>query len=61
MNRRDKSDRDAAGWSPLRNRGWFAAKIVQVKHKYGLSVDRDERDSLRAMLLEDSSREVLCP
>ena len=31
VNRNQKSDKDAAGWSPTNNRGWFAAKVVAVK------------------------------
>ena len=37
VNRFDKGDRDAAEWQPDRNRGWYAATIVSVKHEYNLS------------------------
>ena len=56
VNRNRKSDNDAAEWSPERNRGWFAARVVAVKQEYGLSVDPAERDSLAAMLVADTSR-----
>ena len=46
VNRRQKSDLDAGEWEPPENRGWFAARIVAVKQKYGLSVNPDERDAL---------------
>ena len=61
VNRHQKSDRDAAEWSPERNRGWFAAKVMAVKRKYSLTVDRAERDSLAVILTADTSRTVICP
>ena len=60
VNRQQKSDRDAAGWRPSRNTGWFAAQVVAVKQKYGLSVNPSERDALASMLASDSSRTVTC-
>ena len=60
VNRRAKSDRDAADWSPSENRGWFAARVVAVKQEYSLAVDPAERDSLEAMLTADASRTVTC-
>ena len=35
VNRNQKSDKDAAEWRPQYNRGWYAARIVAVKQKYG--------------------------
>ena len=60
VNRRHKSDRDAGEWEPPENRGWFAARVVAVKQKYGLSVNAAERDALQAMLSSDPSRTVTC-
>ena len=60
VNRQEKSDRDAAEWRPSRNTGWFAAKVVAVKQKYGLSANPAERDALASMLASDSSRAVTC-
>ena len=60
VNRRQKSDLDAGEWEPPENRGWFAARVVAVKQKYGLSVNPDERDALQAMLNSDPSRTVTC-
>ena len=60
VNRHQKSDRDAAEWRPLRNTGWFAANVLAVKQKYGLSVNPAERDALASMLASDSSRTVTC-
>ena len=33
--------------------GWFAAQVVAVKQKYGLSVNPAERDALASMLASD--------
>ena len=60
VNRQQKSDRDGADWRPSRNTGWFAAQVVAVKQKYGLSVNPAERDALASMLASDSSRSVTC-
>ena len=60
VNRSQKAARDAGEWGPPRNRGWFAARVVAVKRKYGLSVNPAERDVLQAMLNSDPSRTVTC-
>ena len=60
VNQTQKSDRDAGEWGPPQNSGWFAARIVAVKQKYGLSVNPAERDALQAMLNSDPSRTVTC-
>ena len=60
VNRIQKSDRDAADWRPSLNTGWFAARVVDVKQKYGLSVNPAERDALASMLASDLSRTVTC-
>ena len=41
---------DAADWLPPRNRCWFAARVVAVKRKYRLSVDRREAATLERVL-----------
>ena len=47
---RQKSDRDAAGWTPARNGAWFAERVIRVKRRYGLSVDTAEAEALKALL-----------
>lgn len=51
MNRR-KSARDAAAWLPPleANRCWFAARVTLIRDRYDLTVDRDERDTLKEIL-----------
>ena len=45
-----KSARDAAEWLPERNRCWFAARIVEVRKTYGLTIDQQEADALESVL-----------
>ena len=42
--------RDAAEWLPLYNRCWYAAKVVEVRRKYRLTIDRAEADVLDRLL-----------
>ena len=46
VNRYDKVDRDAAEWLPAQNRCWFAARVIAVRQRYGLTIDRREADAL---------------
>ena len=41
---------DAAEWQPSMNRCWFAARVVAVKRKYDLTVDRREAAALDRIL-----------
>ena len=41
---------DAAQWLPPMNRCWFAARIVAVRLKYRLTVDRREAGALERIL-----------
>lgn len=40
VNRHEKSGVDAAEWLPDRNRCWFAARVVEVRLEYDLTIDR---------------------
>ena len=40
LNRNIKSAKDAGEWLPDRNRCWFAARVVEVRRAYGLTIDR---------------------
>ena len=59
VNRYQKSDRDAADWLPQRNRCWFAARVVEVRRKYGLTIDRREADALDAVFAGCSSMDLV--
>ena len=50
VNRHRKSAKDAAEWLPERNRCWFAARIVEVRRAYGLTIDRREAAALERIL-----------
>ena len=50
LNRREKSDKDAADWLPPNARCWFARTVVFVKQTHRLTVDEAERDELERVL-----------
>ena len=50
VNRHQKSGKDAADWLPELNRCWYADRIVQVRSKYGLTIDQREADALEGVL-----------
>ena len=50
VNRYEKSGKDASEWVPARNRCWFAARVLEVRRAYGLTVDRREAEALEAIL-----------
>ena len=50
VNRHEKSGRDAGEWLPEQNKCWFAARVVEVKLAYGLTVDRREAAALKRVL-----------
>ena len=58
VNRQQKQDHDAGGWLPPMNRCWFAARVVDVKRAYGLTVDRRERDALARTLAGCANSEI---
>lgn len=50
LNRGEKIAKDAAEWLPDDNTCWYVARIVAVKRKYRLSVDRAEKRALTRVL-----------
>ena len=50
---------DAGEWLPPANRCWFAARIVAVKRKYRLTVDRREAAALERVLSGCSSTDMV--
>ncbi len=50
VNRAQKSDRDAADWLPAQNSCWFADRVIRVRQKYGLTIDRREAETLERVL-----------
>ena len=50
VNRSQKSGKDAAEWLPDLNQCWFASRVVEVRQRYGLTIDRREGDVLEVIL-----------
>ncbi len=50
---------DAAAWQPPMNKCWFAARVVAVKRKYALSVDRREAAALERVLAACASTAMI--
>ena len=59
VNRHQKRAKDAGEWLPRMNRCWFAARVVAVKRKYRLSVDRREARALEGVLARCTSTEMV--
>ena len=50
VNRYEKSGKDAAEWLPGLNECWFAARVVEIRRKYRLTIDRLEAEALERVL-----------
>ncbi len=50
VNRSQKSDKDVAEWQPSLNACWFAARTLEVRRKYDLTIDRMEADAVERVL-----------
>ena len=50
---------DPAEWLPPMNRCWFAGRVVAVKRKYGLTLDRQEASALERVLSACTSTDML--
>ena len=59
VNRYEKVDRDAAEWLPAQNRCWFAARVIAVRQRYELTIDRREANALDHVLAGWSSTELI--
>ena len=61
VNRYQKGAKDANDWLPTNNRCWFAATIVKVRLKYGLTIDSLEAAALEEVLTNCTSLELVRP
>ena len=59
VNRQEKRAHDAADWLPILNRCWFADRVVRVRQKYNLSIDRREADALERVLASCTSTTLI--
>lgn len=57
--RSGKCAKDAAEWLPSRNRCWFANRVVEVRRKYRLTIDRREAEALEQILSGCESTEMM--
>ena len=57
--RKGKCAHDAAEWMPEKNQCWFAGRIVEVRRKYRLTIDRREADTLEHVLSHCDSTEMV--
>lgn len=53
-----KCGKDAYEWLPPKNKCWFAQRVVDIRKKYNLTIDRREADILEAVLLNCSSTQM---
>ena len=60
-NRNVKSDKDAADYLPPRNRCWFVGRVLDVKSRWGLTVDADEAVALIVALDGCDTRTIARP
>ena len=54
-----KCDHDAAGWLPDMNKCWFVSRVIAVKFKYSLTVDRDEAIALQRVLSDCTTTDII--
>ena len=59
VNRYQKVANDAAEWLPPQNRCWFAARVIAVRQRYGLTIDRREAEALDQVLAGCTSTELV--
>ena len=59
VNRYEKGAKDAAEWQPQRNACWFANRTLEVRRKYGLSIDRREAVAVESTLSGCASTEMV--
>ena len=60
LNRHGKSGYDDAEWIPDENACWFAQTVVDVRRKYGLTIDEREAEALDRLLATCSSTAISC-
>ncbi len=58
LNRHVKKDKDASNWVPDLNKCWFANRVVEVRLRYGLTIDVMEKNVLNAILVTCTKEEL---
>lgn len=54
-----KRECDARTWVPPINRCWFASRVIEVRKKYGLTIDEGERNALAKILSRCAPEQML--
>ncbi|MCY4406091.1 MAG: excalibur calcium-binding domain-containing protein [Rhodospirillaceae bacterium] len=54
-----KCAHDAADWLPAVNKCWFVSRVIAVKLKYSLTVDRDEAFALQRVLSDCTTTDIV--
>ena len=55
LNRNQKRAKDVTDWTPDRNACWFANRTLEVRRKYGLTIDRKEVQAVERVLSDCAS------
>ncbi|MYA35775.1 MAG: DUF1524 domain-containing protein [Gammaproteobacteria bacterium] len=58
LNRNVKTAKDVAEWTPALNACWFVARTIEVRQKYGLTIDRAEAVAAQRVLSQCDSVEM---
>ena len=61
VNRFQKKDNDPAEWMPENNRCWYVGVWVNVKRKYGLTMDQSEADAILPIYQECTAFNLIVP
>ncbi len=61
VNRFEKIALDVAEWQPEQNVCWFAQRTVDVRRKYGLTIDQREANAVDEILKGCTSTELIVP
>ena len=59
VNRHQKSGKDVAEWTPSLNACWFAARTLEVRRKYRLTIDRAEAEAVESVLSQCGATEMV--
>ena len=61
LNRYQKVAKDPAEWLPEKNRCWYVAKYIEIKRKYGLTMDAAEAAAILKVYESCGSFEMAKP
>ena len=59
VNRHQKVAKDPSEWLPALNECWYVDRVVQVRLKYGLTIDRAETEAIDQVLAGCESTEMV--